>query len=209
MTNIATDELRSHEIDMQAAEDDAVEHARVVPGQPDMWAFVLFEALLFTAYLAVYMLYRIRNPELYLRAQAQLDIRHGVFNTLILLVSSWSVARCVQAAREGEFHAALKSAFLTLLFGVVFLSSKLLEWMTKIEHGFEFSSTNEFFTFYFFITGIHFIHLLIGFVALGIVIYELWSPARRSQMLVETCATYWHTIDFLWVIIFSLLYVVR
>jgi nitric oxide reductase NorE protein len=37
----------------------------------------------------------------------------------------------------------------------------------------------------------------------------LWSPARRSQQLVETCATYWHTVDFLWVLIFALLYVVR
>jgi len=51
--------------------------------------------------------------------------------------------------------------------------------------------------------------LLIGFVVLGVIVYQLWSPARRSQELVETGATYWHTVDFLWVIIFSLLYVVR
>ncbi|HYB82888.1 MAG TPA: cytochrome c oxidase subunit 3 family protein, partial [Mycobacterium sp.] len=39
--------------------------------------------------------------------------------------------------------------------------------------------------------------------------YQLRSPARRSQEFVETCATYWHTVDFLWVLIFALLYVVR
>jgi nitric oxide reductase NorE protein len=50
---------------------------------------------------------------------------------------------------------------------------------------------------------------LIGFVVLGVVVYQLWSPARRSQELVETGATYWHTVDFLWVLIFALLYVVR
>jgi nitric oxide reductase NorE protein len=63
--------------------------------------------------------------------------------------------------------------------------------------------------YYFFLTGIHFVHLLIGFVVLGFVVYQLRSPARRSQQLVETCATYWHTVDFLWVLIFALLYVVR
>ncbi|CNN14912.1 cytochrome C oxidase%2C subunit III [Mycobacterium tuberculosis] len=52
-------------------------------------------------------------------------------------------------------------------------------------------------------------HLLIGFVVLGVAVYQLRSPARRSQHLVETCATYWHTVDFLWVLIFALLYVVR
>ena len=47
------------------------------------------------------------------------------------------------------------------------------------------------------------------FVFLGVAVRELWIPARRSQELVETCATYWHTIDFLWVLIFALLYVMR
>ena len=78
----------------------------------------------------------------------------------------------------------------------------------EIEQGFSFT-TDEFFSFYYFLTAIHFLHLLIGFVVLGVVVYQLRSPARRSQELVETCATYWHTIDFLWVLIFALLYVMR
>jgi nitric oxide reductase NorE protein len=47
------------------------------------------------------------------------------------------------------------------------------------------------------------------FIVMGVAVYQLWNPARRSQQLVETCATYWHTVDFLWVLIFALLYVVR
>ena len=179
-----------------------------VPGQPDMWVFVLFEALVFTSYFVVYVIYRTRSPELYLQSQAQLDLRIGVFNTLVLLVSSWSVARCVQAAREGAFRAALTNAFLTMFFGSVFLVSKVSEWAREIGNGYGLSS-NEFFSFYYFLTGIHFLHLLIGFVVLGVVVHQLWSPARRSQELVETGAVYWHTIDFLWVLIFSLLYVMR
>ena len=183
--------------------------AEFVPGQPDMWAFVLFESLLFTAYFAVYLVCRVMNPELYLESQAHLDLRIGGFNTLVLLASSWSIARCVQAAREGAYRSALVNVFLTMLFGFVFLVSKVFEWAGEIEKGFTFTS-NEFFTFYFFLTGMHFLHVLIGFVVLiGVVVVQLWSPVRRSQVLIETGATYWHTVDFLWIIIFSLLYVMR
>jgi nitric oxide reductase NorE protein len=72
--------------------------------------------------------------------------------------------------------------------------------------------SNDFFMYYFFLTGIHFVHLLIGFVVLGVIVYQLRSPARPERKLqenIETCATYWHTVDFLWVLIFALLYVVR
>jgi nitric oxide reductase NorE protein len=187
---------------------NAQPRARFVPGQPDMWAFVLFEALVFTAYFVVYIVRRTQSPDLFLESQAHLDLRVGVFHTLVLLASSWSVARCVQAARERSFRAALVNAFLTMLFGFVFLVSKVLEWAAKIGEGFGFTS-DEFFSFYYFLTAIHFLHLLIGFGVLAIAIHQLWSPARRSQEVIETCATYWHTIDFLWVLIFALLYVMR
>jgi nitric oxide reductase NorE protein len=181
---------------------------RFVPGQPDMWAFVLFEALVFTSYFVVYVIRRTQSPDLFLSSQAHLDLRVGVFNTLVLLASSWSVARCVQAAREHSYRVALFHAFLTMLFGFCFLASKVLEWATAIGEGFGFTA-NEFFSFYYFLTAIHFLHLLIGFGVLGIAVHQLWSPARRSQEAIETCATYWHTIDFLWVLIFALLYVMR
>ena len=183
-------------------------HGRFVPGQPDMWAFVLFETLVFTSYFVVYLLFRTRNPELYLQSQADLDLRIGVFNTVVLLLSSWSIARCVQAAREGAYRSALRDAFLTAFFGFVFFVSKVYEWAAEIGMGNSFS-TNEFFQHYYFLTAIHCLHLIIGFVVLGVVVYQLWSPKRRSQELVETGATYWHTVDFLWVLIFALLYVVR
>jgi len=181
---------------------------RFVPGQPDMWVFVLFETLLFTGYFSVYLVSRTQNRELYLQSQSHLDLRIGVFNTIALLLSSWAIARCVQAAREGAYRSALINAFLTISFGTLFLVSKVLEWIKQIHMGNTFTS-NDFFQHYFFLTSIHCIHVLIGFVVLGVLVYQLWSPARRSQQLVETCATYWHTVDFLWVLIFALLYVVR
>jgi nitric oxide reductase NorE protein len=181
---------------------------KFVPGQPDMWMFVLFETLLFTGYFSVYLVLRTQNRELFLQSQADLDLRIGVFNTIALLLSSWAIARCVQASREGNYRSALTNAFLTVTFGLVFLISKVLEWIKEIRMGNTFTS-DEFFQHYYFLTSIHCIHVLIGFIVLGVVVYQLRSPARRSQQLVETGATYWHTVDFLWVLIFALLYVVR
>jgi len=105
---------------------DKTNRARFVPGQPDMWAFVLFETLVFTAYFGFYLFFRARSPELFLHAQAQLDLRVGVFNTLVLLLSSWAVARCVQSARAGAYQAALRDVFVAAAFAAVFLFVKVL-----------------------------------------------------------------------------------
>ena len=62
---------------------------------------------------------------------------------------------------------------------------------------------------FFFLTSIHAIHLVIGFVALGILLRQLSATGARSVRTIETCSTYWHTVDLFWVVIFALLYVVR
>ncbi|MBF4999623.1 cytochrome c oxidase subunit 3 [Nocardia sp. BSTN01] len=183
-------------------------HAGLVPGQPDMWAFVAFETLVFTAYFSVYLFCRAQNPQLYLRSQAELGLTTGVLNTVVLLTSSWSVARCVHAARAGRYSTAMAGAAATIGLGLVFLALKVFEWVRQIQAGNTVAST-DFFSHYYFLTSIHCVHLLIGFVAMGVVMYQLYSPARRSQKIVETAATYWHTVDVLWVLIFALLYIVR
>lgn len=205
MTTRAGADAPLHGLDKVATKAQAT---KFIPGQPDMWAFVLFETLIFTSYFVVYLLFRTQHREPYLQAQADLDLRVGIFNTIALLLSSWAVARCVQAARNGAYRSALTNAFLTIFFGFVFFVSKVLEWVKEIRMGNGFT-TNEFFQHYFFLTSIHCLHLLIGFIVMGVVVYQLWHPKRRSQELVETGATYWHTVDFLWVLIFALLYVVR
>lgn len=184
------------------------EQSRRVPGQPDMWLFVLFETLLFTGYFSVYLVSRTQDRELYLASQADLDLRIGVFNTIVLLTSSWAIARCVQASRHGSYRSAVRFAAATVFLGVVFVVVKVFEWVLEIGMGNTFTS-DEFFQHYFFLTSLHCIHVLIGFIVLGVVLYQLWSPVRRSQQLVETGATYWHTVDLLWVLIFAMLYVVR
>jgi nitric oxide reductase NorE protein len=179
-----------------------------VPGQPDMWVFVFFESLVFTSYFCVYLYARTQHEASFLRSQAQLLLWLGVVDTVVLLTSSWAVARCVQHARAGRYELARRDAWVTAGLGFVFLVLKIVEWARLIHFGHTFTST-QFFQYYFFLTAIHFVHLLIGFVVIGVLILQLKGPKRRRQETVETCATYWHTVDFFWVLIFALLYVVR
>ncbi len=173
-----------------------------------MWFFVFFESLVFTSYFGVYLYYRARHEQAFLRSQSHLTLWLGVVETIALLASSWSIARSVQTSRAGDHARARRDAYIAAGLGMVFLVLKVVEWVRQIQAGHTFTSS-DFFQYFYFLTVIHFIHLLIGFVALGVLIYQLSSPARRDQELVETCATYWHTVDFFWVLIFALLYVVR
>jgi nitric oxide reductase NorE protein len=173
-----------------------------------MWVLVLFEALVFTGYFAVYLVHRTAHSGPFLRSQAYLSPWLGTLDTVLLLTSSLFMLWCVQAARAADFRSAMTNARVTAALGVAFLASKVTEWILLVHGGHTFTS-GEFFTYYFFLTGIHLLHLLIGFITLGVIIYQLRGPARRSRELIETCATYWHTVDLLWVLIFSLLYVVR
>jgi nitric oxide reductase NorE protein len=179
-----------------------------IPGQPDMWAFVMFEALIFSSYFIVYMIRRAMAGDHFLPAQEHLSQGFGVANTLILLLSSWFMAGSVRSARIGKYNIASRQVLLTAACGLLFVGLKLLEWSDKIGEGLTLS-TDEFFSFYYFLTAIHVLHVLFGFVVLAVAARELRGPPRRSQEIVETCATYWHMIDFLWVLIFALLYVMR
>ena len=174
----------------------------------DIWFFVLFESLVFTSYFCVYLFNRTQHEKAFLLGQSHLLLWLGVLDTIILLTSSWAVARCVQHTRAGRFELARREAFLTAGFGLVFLVLKIVEWVRLIRMGDTFTSS-QFLQYYFFLTAIHCVHLLVGFVVLGVLVYQLSGEQRRSQVTVETCAIYWHSVDFFWVLIFALLYVVR
>jgi nitric oxide reductase NorE protein len=179
-----------------------------VPGEADMWFFVLFESLVFTAYFCVYLYFRTQDERAFLDAQSALNLPLGIVDTIVLLTSSWAIARCVQNARAGRFQAARQLALVTIGLGVAFFVLKLVEWVRLIHEGHTFTSS-DFMQHFFFLTGMHAIHLLIGFVALGIVVHQLSDPGRRSHGTIETCSTYWHTVDLFWVLIFAMLYIVR
>lgn len=179
-----------------------------VPGETDMWFFVAFESLVFTSYFCVYLYYRTQHQRSFLQAQSALALPLGIVDTILLLTSSWAIARCVQHTRAARYRAAQRCALVTAGLGVAFLALKVVEWVRLIGGGHTLTSS-DFMQYFFFLTGIHAIHLLIGFVALGVLVHQLTDPQRRSHQTIETCSTYWHTIDLYWVLIFALLYIVR
>lgn len=178
------------------------------PGEPDMWLFVVIESLIFTSYFCIYLYARTQQEQSFLEAQSALTMWLGVLETIVLLTSSWAIARCVQHARSGRFGAAQRFAVATSGLGAVFFALKIAEWVHLIRQGHTFTSS-DFMQHFFFLTSIHAIHLIIGFVALGVLMHQLSDPGRRSVPTIETCSTYWHTVDLFWVVIFALLYVVR
>ena len=192
-------------------EDSAGKGAEEVerfPGEPDMWLFVVFESLVFTSYFGIYLYSRARNEQAFLEAQSALTLWLGTFDTILLLTSSWAIARCVLHTRHGRYDAARQAALVTAGLGATFLALKIAEWVHLIRGGHTFTS-NDFMQHFFFLTGIHAVHLLFGFLVLGVIVHQLSDPQRRSHRVIETCSTYWHTIDLFWVVIFAMLYVVR
>jgi nitric oxide reductase NorE protein len=179
-----------------------------LPGDIHMWVMVLGDLAIFGAYFIIYMIYRTMAPQEFLAAQQHLNVTVGVVNTVVLLTSSWLIARSVLAARTGDPERAVRLTYLGGAFGVAFIAIKAYEWAHAIVGGYTMPSS-DFFMFYFMLTGVHVFHVALGLLILGIVVRELRNPRKRRTSMVESGATYWHMVDLLWIVIFGLLYVMR
>lgn len=178
-----------------------------LPGDRDMWVMVLGDMVIFAGYFIVFMIYRSMNGPEFLAAQEHLNVNIGVVNTVILLTSSWVVVRGVVAARTGQHDRAVRLIVSGGVGGALFMALKGFEWYDKLRDG--HTNAELFYSFYYVVTGVHLIHVLIGLIVLGTVVRELRNPGRRRATVVEAGAVYWHMVDLLWVIIFALFYVMR
>ena len=179
-----------------------------LPADGAMWVMVLGDLIIFGSYFVIFMVHRAMAPQDFLEAQQHLNLNIGVFNTLVLLTSSWFVARSVVAARAGDVTRALRLTYAGGACGLLFICVKAYEWSAKIAQGHTLGD-DEFFNFYYMLTGVHLFHVTLGLLIMGIVVRELRNPRKRRISMVESGAVYWHMVDLLWVIIFGLLYVMR
>jgi nitric oxide reductase NorE protein len=179
-----------------------------LPGDIAMWVMVLGDFVFFGAYFIIFMVHRAMAPELFLQSQQHLNLTIGVVNTLVLLTSSWFIVRSVATARSGDYQGAVRLTYLGGACGVLFIAIKAYEWSAEIAAGHTMPA-NEFFLFYYMLTGVHLFHVGLGLLILGIVVRELRNPRKRRVSMVESGATYWHMVDLLWIVIFGLLYVMR
>jgi nitric oxide reductase NorE protein len=183
---------------------------RRLAGDSGVWLFICADVFAFALFFALFTWGRIHHTELYEESRRALDARFGVANTLILLTSSLFMVLSVEATRASARRAAVRYLALTMLVGSTFAITKVLEYKSKISAGITML-TNEFFTYYFVFTGIHFLHFAIGMVALAVTLSKLKTQELdgRLRVWVESCGCYWHMVDLLWIMLFPLLYLQR
>jgi nitric oxide reductase NorE protein len=185
----------------------SVERSSFLPGDPSMWFFVIGDLIIFGVYFVCYMLYRGRDHATFLTSQQHLNQGIGVINTLILLTSSLLVALGTTSAREGRTVDAKRYVSAAAAVGALFPLLKMFEWIPDISAGLT-PGTNLFFMFYYVMTGLHLVHVLVGLTLMGFVINRLRSPEAPVRF-VETAGLYWHMVDVLWLILFATFYLMR
>ena len=174
---------------------------------PAILTFIAADVMAFGLFFALFMIQRSHDPALFNHASQSLDVRLGVLNTLILVTSGWLVVLAVEAARRGEREPLRRFLLLAMAVGLGFAVSKSVEYSIKISHGLTML-TNDFFMFYFFLTGIHFLHYLVGMGVLAMLWFKAGREAPDGPLLgwIESGGLYWHMVDLLWIMIFPLLY---
>lgn len=173
-----------------------------------MWFFILGDLLIFGVYFTCYMVYRGQNQELFLQSQQHLNQGIGIINTVVLLTSSLFVALGTEAARARKTAHATRLIGVAFAFGVAFPLLKMVEWLPKLSAGIT-PGENLFFMFYYLMTGLHLVHVILGLVILGFVLRDLRRAHTPNMKFVETGATYWHMVDLLWLLLFALFYLIR
>jgi cytochrome c oxidase subunit 3 len=192
-----------------------------------MWLFMVTEVLMFGGLFVAYAMFRSMYPEMFHEASKLLSWKLGATNTVILLLSSWTMVRAVTAAQRKNKESILVWLALTFLFSCGFLVVKYFEYTAKIHHGllpagfftatdFAQSATQVvekaplFFSLYFVMTGLHAFHVIVG---MGLMIW-LAKRAINDEFStgyftpVELVGFYWHFVDMVWIFLFPLMYLV-
>ncbi len=185
-----------------------------------MWLFLFTELLLFGGLFLVYMVYRLMNGEAFLKASYELNITMGTINTVVLLLSSMTIAMSITAIQKGNKKLSMILLASTIALSLVFMVIKYFEWSSKISHGifpgmdaYNALSPGEslYFFLYYFMTGLHALHVIIGAVFIGVVIH-LTNKGKITQerySLTENAGLYWHLVDLIWIFLFPLLYLIH
>ena len=167
---------------------------------------LLFFGLLFVSFARA----RLKDPRGFDQAQDRLVTGIGFANLLILLTSSWLVAVAVRCARHGEVQVARRLLIAAVASGTAFVVLKGLEYYLDVSAGAGFVS-QRFFTYYFVLTGLHCLHVIVGTLVLAKLAdgSTQRSDGSGNVTRLETGATFWHLVDLLWVVIFPTLYLAR
>ena len=173
-----------------------------------MWVFLGSDCLFFGSLIATYMVYRgqsIVGPY----PEDIVDVPITTISTFVLLMSSFAMVMGVAAARNGNQKRLIQWLLLTILLGGTFIGFQVYEFNAFRIEGLRYE-TNLFSSSFYTLTGFHGAHVTLGLVWLGaIAIIAARNPAGRPSGLdVDIAGLYWHFVDIVWIVIFTLLYLI-
>ena len=184
-----------------------------------MWIFIGSEVLLFAALFGLYAAYRTWYATDFERAMHHNEVLIGTLNTVILIVSSFTIAWSIHALRRDRRRTSILMLLVTLGCGALFLVFKGVEYSHHFAEGifpgayYSFAELPSdgarlFFTLYYFMTGLHAVHMIGGLV---VVTWLLTRVVRRRATSrynaeLEMGALYWHLVDSIWIFLWPLFY---
>ena len=189
-----------------------------------MWLFLATEVLLFGGLFVGFGLMQGRYPREFVEAHEHLQRSLGALNTVVLLFSSWTMVMGVQSAQKSDKKKLVFFLILTILCACIFLTVKYFEYSHKFEEGLLpghwYSHKGDliagshgyatFFSFYFMMTGLHGIHILVGIFLLAWIAIR-GNRGEFSQAFytpVDLVGLYWHLVDLIWIYLFPLYYLI-
>lgn len=197
----------------------SIEHRDDTGARFGMWLFLYTEVILFSGLFVLYAMALAKNPQQFGEASHELKIYAGTVNTLILLTSSLTISLAMSALQADRAKQSITFCLTTIGLAMTFLIIKYFEWSAEIGHGIYPGSKHlaevesgfaAFFNLYFFTTGLHGLHILIGIVLISVVaglIAKGRITPERPTILVNS-ALYWHLVDLVWIFVFPLYYLI-
>lgn len=191
-------------------------------GTLGMWIFLATEIMFFGGLFAGYTVYRIMYPEAWAAASLHSSFALGTINTFVLLASSFTVVMALHSARAANRRMLITCLLLTILLGLSFLGFKGIEYYHHyVENlipgrGFVFDPKHAhaaelFMCFYFVMTGMHALHMIVGVGLIGYLLWRAWRNLIRPEFPahVDVIGLYWHFVDIVWIFLYPLLYLVN
>lgn len=179
------------------------------PGGILIWFLIILEIFAFLGGIFAFLSYRSDELEEFVKGRNMLNPLLGTINTIVLISSGYFIANAVHQLRSNDTKSSSSSTLKSLLLGILFLGIKSTEYYLKLSHGIGMDYS-MFFSFYWMLTGFHFVHVLFG---VGLLIYARIAIKKntyssKNMLDVESIATYWHLCDLIWILIFPILYLV-
>jgi len=185
-----------------------------------MWIFLMSEVLLFGALFTAFTMYRISHPHAFDLGSKDMEILLGSANTAVLICSSYTMALAVHSAETGRQNRLMLFLILTMIIGAIFIGIKFTEYYLHYQDhkapGFWFeehapgaANIQMFFVFYFIMTGLHALHMLIGIGILAVLFLRALAGRFSAEYHspIDFGGLYWHFIDIVWVFLYAIFYI--